>query len=391
MDDNQQVPLILAEEPVPRLRILGNRRNQRAGVALVYTTTRGEIRHVTPTTSELAFMPYSMRYEVDIALHNSSIDINLPSAKDGFEFVSIFRVGWHVRSPEEVVRRRLGDGVEVLRMHLWDMLAKVSRDFDIEQYAELERALNGQFGEGGNVTWRNLPEGIEVDRFSARVNLDEAGKEWVRSMHGALRDQELLTHTHQVEALRQKQELELEAQRRRHEAELERIKREQELEFESRRQQLELDQEKRKRELEFEQEQRQRQLELDQERVRMDLYTGAMERGDGALIALHLARMPEDASRVINMIMDNKALTDKVRMDLFVQMIDNGQILDADMDGFRAELVRNAIDTINQRNRGIISLTPRTGPETEPKPVTAGPEPTTDAGRTGEESGGHDA
>ncbi len=330
---NEAVPLILSEEQVTRFRILPRRPAAKAGVAVVYSTTKGgyELVQGRATAGETAFAPYSMRYEVDTGQHATTWQISLPSSDGGMQFQAVIEAVWQVTAPVEVVRHRIRDGVEAIRQHLIHQLRDLCRSYDVEDHIKLEEQINAGFarrsarttsGEAQTVDWNRLVEGITLTRVSVGVQLDAAGEEWLRAKRDAERQKKLLSATHELDADKQANELKLQKLRHEHELAMERMR----SEFDA---------------------------EREQDRIR--LYQNAIDSGNEALLALHLARNPDEAGRVLNMIMENKALTDKARIELLAKMIEEGHIQDVDMEGVRVELVQSAMELLGRRTVGFLS------------------------------------
>jgi len=319
---NETVPLILSEEQVNRFRILPRRPAAKAGVAVVYSTTRGgyELVHGRATAGETAFAPYSMRYEVDTGRHTSTWQINLPSKNGGLEFQTVVEAVWQVTAPVEVVRHRVRDGVETIRQHLIHRLQGLCRGYEVEDHITLEGEINARFAQ--QPAWIGLAEGISLTQVVARVQLDTAGEEWLRNQRANWREQSLLSTAHELEKAKQDNELQLQLMRQKHELEVERLR---------------------------------SQFEVERERERVKTFQEAIDSGNEALLALHLARNPDEAGRVLNMIMENKALTDKARIELLAKMIDEGHIQDVDMEGVRVELVQSAMELLGRRTVGFLS------------------------------------
>lgn len=338
------VPLILSETRLRRFRPFGAAPQQKAGVATVVATNGGEVRLVPDrrTLGELAFAPHATQYEVDLAHHQTTFAFKLRSNDDGYHFEATVEVTWRVHDPVQVVRHRIVDGTEAVRQQLRGRMVTLGRRYDIEHSRELEEAIRAEFEGPG----RLLDECLWVHDLIVEISLDEAGQNWLRERRNAIREGILIRETHGVDV--EKQRL---AQ------ELERMRAEWEIKQEELRRNFELETKRLQQEQELARQQQEKQQELEAERQRSQFFTEAMERGDAAVLAAHLGRNPDDAKDLVRMIIENKAVAEERQAKLLAEMIDNGMILPAELEGVSAELIRTVMGLVKKQSGGVFALT----------------------------------
>src|SRR6266511_2967858 len=318
------VPLILSETPLRRFRPFGGPSTRpRAGVARVVSTNRGDIMCIADrhTPGEAAFGPSATQYEVDVAHHTSAFTFNLKSENDGYAFATTVEATWQVHDPVRVVQQRVTDGGALVRHHLRNVLAQLSRGYHIEQTRDLEQAVATRFARPSD----RLLHGCVVVHTLALQKQEHEQELSRRQAKAEIK----------LEARRKLHEGDLDAQQRRHDLEIKRL--EQELELTRRRQE--------------------QQLEIAAERERTSIFLTAMERGDAAVLATHLGRHPDDAKEIVRMIIKHKATSEERQAKLLAEMFDKGVIIGADLEGVSAELVRTVMGLVTQHTTGVFSMT----------------------------------
>jgi len=287
-----------------------------AGIAsaVVYLGQDGTLSLTPPraTLWERLFPTHTARLEVDRSRRLDLVTLTLPSCLDAYDFRAAFSVVWQVEEPLSVARLHIADGLPFIRAHLLNVLARMSRKWDIEDYAGFEREINEMFGDTGDPAARRLEEGLMIHRLAARVQLDEGGRSWLAQQRNARRTIELLPLSLNVEQLRQYNE-----------AELARIKQQHELELEKARQLA--------------------AFELQQQRY--DEYATALL--NNTLAAYDMAQHPEGVGKYVR---DRQAeeQNDKTRLELFERMLKEGVITDADLDDFRRTLIDSAMNALSR-------------------------------------------
>jgi hypothetical protein len=164
---SQQVPLILHEEDVPWFKI-GRRPPVRPGTAVVFSTNHGEVVSLGGRMDALtaaANTRFRIQYTVDMADHEH--DLIVPGGQVAcsdplFMFGVTGHVGWRVKIPEEIVRRRVSDGRALVQSRVLDMIRDITVEYPMESINQAQAAVRNHFGRGD----LDLPEGIRVYRCS---------------------------------------------------------------------------------------------------------------------------------------------------------------------------------------------------------------------------------
>ncbi|MFD1151563.1 hypothetical protein [Saccharothrix hoggarensis] len=159
------VRLVHAHDEVPS-SLFRKRPLQPAGIAVVCLLADGRL---VPAPQLGAMGRYRRRYDVNIADHFHSEAVTLPARNDAFEFQGVMDIGWRVTDPVKVVARNVVDGLALVRSTLLAEMRQISRRYPVEQCADADEEVNRTLGAGP----RDLPEGITVHRFAARLTLDE--------------------------------------------------------------------------------------------------------------------------------------------------------------------------------------------------------------------------
>ncbi len=80
-------------------------------------------------------------YEIDLGLHHTAFDLELPSAVDMFSFRAEVAVEWRVLDPIRVVKDHVSDVREALRPALASLLALDTRQFKVDEAYDAERQV----------------------------------------------------------------------------------------------------------------------------------------------------------------------------------------------------------------------------------------------------------
>ncbi|MGH3864893.1 MAG: hypothetical protein ACRDQ4_01930 [Pseudonocardiaceae bacterium] len=279
------VNLILSDEPVRRVQF-GGRPVVNPGVAVVCSMADGQLEQV----GKLGMISrYRRRYEVDIADHHDTVDSPLPTRDDVYHFQCSIVVGWRVNDPIEVVRRRVGDGLDLCHSRLLDRMREISREFEIQDCAKAEREINRAV-----VIPFTLLEGITIYHFSARLTLDAGARAYLQAKIAAARESDL-------DKLRWRGDVE----RAHHDETMEGIR---------------------------------LSGEVQRDQQRMNAVRQALK-GDNDLLLYHLAQNRGETGTIINMIRADRNSTEHERITLLKDLIDRHLIQDVDLDELRSELV----------------------------------------------------
>jgi hypothetical protein len=305
-----QVRVILAEEPLARQSFRAGTAPKRPGVALVYAGADGRLVKLDRPLrfAEVLTGNYRRRYEVSITDYELELDFGhaLPTLDDVFAFSARARVGFRVHDPEAIVRRATTDALRLVRWRLLDSARVISRKYAPEDRAGAEEEINKSLGSQPLV----LDEGITIHRFTASISLDD--------------------ETYSI--LSERRAMEREAYTVRQSSELQRAQ---------------------IAENEY----------LDEQRVR-SLQRVLGEGGQG-LIALHLARHPDDTRAIIDLLIDRYDRDRQERIAVFAKLLEADLIQSADIEAIRGILRVNSLQALGlssgQDDRPLDRIIPALG------------------------------
>ena len=131
----------IAERPTQWMVLLPR---SRAGIATVVATRTSGLsilgQDQGPNRWSLFWRRGSL-YEIDLGLHHTWFEVELPSQVDMFAFRAHVAVEWRVCDAVQVVKDHVWDVREVLRPALVALLAHDTRIFRVDQVFEAERAV----------------------------------------------------------------------------------------------------------------------------------------------------------------------------------------------------------------------------------------------------------
>lgn len=397
MTANEPVKLILSETPLKRFQIKPPT-PARAGVRIVVQTTKGETKTVPGqrTWGEGMFASDAMEYEIDVAQHDSAIDLAVKTKDEAYSFQIGLRLRWHVERADVVARRRLNDGVEAISAELHDRLTELGRQFSVEQTVEFERQIRTELTRAGL-----LIEGcLRIDRVTPQVALDEPGKVHLAKLRDLHSETTVMQTAHlknvleqeqagEIARLQQDHELERKAQQHEHEMSVRRAEADFEEAMERRRKErqaaFEQDDQLFQRQMEERSKsfaaqlralEEERQLEIEKKRAlwqsdlkelgqsreferakeRSRLFVQAWESGSAAVLATHLGNNPEDAKEFIKMIVDQQAAGEERKAEILKEMIEKNLIIEADLEGVSQDLIRAVAGMMSRPDDGLFSL-----------------------------------
>lgn len=286
---------ILADRALRRFHGLFSRLPVRAGVGIVLVNMRGEARayapHQRPTLGELVWAGSGTLYEVDMGVHHTDIELQLPAEEDAFAFPVVAHVEWRVTDAARIVMDNVRDVRVMLRPLLYQVLADQTRGVPVRRPAEAERRAR-----------------------NALVEVDLAGRygTWVGVILEFRTDQPSVGHaTARREA-------------------------EHELEIEILKQKVRKAQELHNNELIS---------------ARVDMYRGIIERGDVDQFALQLAQRPDDVASVVQLMRDERDEKRKQVTDFVLQLLNSGAVERWEID----DQVRAALSWLKESTENIIA------------------------------------
>jgi hypothetical protein len=377
--------LILSETTLRRFRF-GDRTVARAGVALVVRTPDGRVQVVPGqrTVGEALFAPHSTQYEIDMADHITKVEVPVRTREDGYAFEVTIEITWAVDDAGEVARRGLHHGAALITTLVRDRLREMGRGFGIAQALEFEQEIRSRFRSS------ELVEGcLMVKRVSPEVTLDQAGTEQLAKLRAAKSKTEVIraehegnvmerNHAEEIAEIAKRQELHRQRMERDHAlaakqaeeqfAEDQMIRNAQRQELAARREadwRAQAERQEAEWKADFERQQRELEMKMrwaeetqrhEFDQMRSQQFLEAIKQGESALLALHLGSKPEDAGRIVDLIVKNHELGEERRSKLLADLYNNGAINEADLDGTRERLADAFFGSLTRPFNGVFNL-----------------------------------
>lgn len=250
--------MIVQQQPADRATLRKLNPVTSGHTAVVYVTKRGDyvLGAGRLTAGEILFSSPRELYTVDVAPHTHAFALALPSQEQAFSFAADVRVTWQVTDPVAAVKVRLEDPTRQIEQHVEEKLREHARGFEVERAVEAERQINLDFDD----RLITVSDAVVVKRCKVVLTLDELTRTHIASRTLHLRERE--THTFAIVRQEEQHVLEMSAE--------------------------------------------QHQLALKSKR--MNVYAKALREDDQNVLALMLAGHGEDASAVINLMMQQKQL-----------------------------------------------------------------------------------
>jgi hypothetical protein len=258
----------IAERPLRRVDAFRLPR-PRARVATVIVTGKSRLTLVGPNTrpprGEILRSGGTL-YEVDLGLHHTTLELELPAKGDSCDFHLTAHVEWRVDQPVTVVCDHLSDIRDALAIALRMRLGETTREYDIADMAAAEAAVRNAL----------LPSDVgSAYGLKTKIVTTLAADEKSRAYSAARRE---LKRAKRLEDLRHRNA------------------------------------------------QRQDDHERKRQRERMAEYRRIVASGNVEQFALHLARRPEDVADVVKLARDERYEERKQFTDLVTRLVQSGAI-----------------------------------------------------------------
>jgi len=134
---------ILSECTLGRFEPLFRRYHVRARTALVLVNKRGKLFPFSPegmpTIGELMWKGPGTLYEVDMGLHWTRLEFELPSLNEAVPFRAVVDLEWRVDDPAKVVRNGIKDVRKALYPHLHHRLSLLTRKRSMDEVSAVEK------------------------------------------------------------------------------------------------------------------------------------------------------------------------------------------------------------------------------------------------------------
>ncbi|MFC9997133.1 hypothetical protein [Nocardia sp. NPDC127526] len=288
-----------------------------------------------PVASEIFYSPPPVLFWVDVSVHHTSLNLDVPTAEGVFDFHAAVDLSWRIGNPVEAVRTNLASGELVYRPFLENRLREICRRFETAQFSDAEQHLNTYF------TDRSVDLSCGVVLLDCKVKLAP--------------EESTLIHIQQRTRDRWKEERrEADHKAQLHDVHLQHDENETD-------HSLALQNVRFKQEI-VELEQR-HVLEL--ERQRMDFYAVALQAGDFGAISLKLASNREDVNEVIQLLMRQRQLDFESAHGALKALLDQRLVNRRDVQDIMARATKVIADHWTQL--------PQAGPAEQPQQLAASP------------------
>ncbi|MEU8235354.1 hypothetical protein AB0C12_37685 [Actinoplanes sp. NPDC048967] len=235
MNVSETIDPIIGESVLP-LFTLGAPVNMMTGHAvLVYLSRTGsgrpDVRIGNPPPLRERIKRRYWRFEVDTAMHATSVSLTLPAAEETTVFTARVNLTWTISDPAQVVLSGIRDFRPVIWGFLDHLLRGISRRHRIETAGIAEQDMNDCLER----KIQDIGQGVRLNLLSVNVQCDEAAGRHIAARIDSERTRELAVlrgvlergqeehriqaeriraeHTHQLEAMASRHELALKDQR----------------------------------------------------------------------------------------------------------------------------------------------------------------------------------
>lgn len=261
----------------------------RAHVARVIVHSSGDHEVLWPHERRRVFLHRrpGVVYAVDLGLHHTTIEEDLPSRDRAGSFHARISIQWRVLDPAAIVRHQVCDVRETLSPQLLRRARITARHFDIDQRLEAEDALNIRLG-GMAIDVTEPARFPQVIRDAAAK--DYLGAEyglWTRGIVQLSLDEAAIEHVNKMAQLNRAIEVE-----------------------------------KAEQALRVLQEDNQQKILAD----RIAVYREIVAAGDTQMFALRLAQHPSDIAAIAAILRDDELTSRRETIDFVARMVDSGVV-----------------------------------------------------------------
>lgn len=203
---------IRRRRPIHRHAVFSLRREMDHGAAIVLVGPRGDAQAFTtgerPTIGVLLRAAGGAVYEVDTGLHHHGVVVNLPAKSDGFPFYAWVDIEWRVVDAKTVVRDRVDDVIRALVPSLRHVMASATRGHEITAIEDAEQAALNALVEAEGTKGVGARYGIACT-FWVRLSGDRAMAHHSAAKRELDQQRELESGSHALRKLRQENEHDL--------------------------------------------------------------------------------------------------------------------------------------------------------------------------------------
>jgi len=326
-------PYITRTEPT-RGSLLKSRPVPGADSATVFLDKRGRLYGLDRplTVGEAAWDTPKAVFEVDIAVHPITFELQVPAAEEAFSFNTKVVAHWRIVDPTAAVESNLSNPDLVVRSGVERRLRKISRGFAIEDSADAENAIRAHFAHMPV----HLVQGIALVDCMVSLSLDGSTKKHVAARTHAKRERESIKSRHETAQLNTRLSIEQASAQQLLEAQQARFAQEMAAQAEK------------------------HKLEIEQ--MNMQFYSQALGEGNLNLIALRLSSNRDDVNDVINLFMRQRELDYEGARGMLNSLLENRLVNKRDVADIMARATAVVADHMTRAPfdmaRPVLSATP---------------------------------
>lgn len=277
---------ILSKEQLLRWRLFQSRPKPEPGVALVLSGDRGFLTIMPGQmlgAGELRWGNYNQLYRVDISEHTLRFSCDLPCASDAFTFHAEVQLAYSVKDPALIVQNNIVDVRQVLEPRVISVMRNVSRKYEAEQSGSAEQAIIEVLREL-NVA------GFEIKHFALNLSLEQE----VRSI---IRQKQAIRNTREID--REKQELEIQREK----------------------------------------------FDIEIQKIKMEFYGPIIREGNWQMLALQLAKNPDDVAVIVQIINQQHHSGLEKRLQLLKMLLDADVLEESQIGEIGKRLLQGLVDS----------------------------------------------
>ncbi len=291
---------ILTKEEFPKVNLFKPRPSGEPGIALVLYRDNGVSLALQPghslTAGDIAWGKYKGFYRVDVAEHSYEFQVNLPCEKDAFNFDAKINVTYRVTEPATVVDKQIKDPESILKSHIVESMRSISRKYTTQQSEDAERKINMSFSRG------LLISGITITKIVSDLSLDSAARDHLRKLQEIDNDKILQSKEHELNIMKD-------------------------------------------------------QFDIERQKIKMDFYGPLLQQGQWQMLALHLARNPDDVATVAQLVNQQRKLEFDNQIQTLKALLDGDVIEGFQVEGIAKQVLQRLVDNLGvSENKNLLGI-----------------------------------
>lgn len=296
---------ILAKEDIRQRSPFEKRLVPEANTALVFyregqTPLVIEPGGQAPLRGQLMFGQYNWLYKVDKSEFFWNFQCNLPSKTNAFNFKADVQLTCSVIDPAMVVQRNITDVRQVVQPLIVESMKAISRKYEVDESNTAEDPICVY------VNQRVYDEGFQLNRFV----LDLSSEKQITDM---IREKELVKRSSDLEKTKITEKSDVERTSLQQDTELERLRMEQD------------------------------KVQLERLQFKMDFYNTALQSGSLMMLAMQLAKNPDDVLVVAQLISQQNQFAANNQLNLLKVMLEEDAIEGAQLGEAGKRVVQRLI------------------------------------------------